>query len=237
MAIAFVQKATNASAQPQLTGVAGSDFLTLSLFYILSGTGAATPTFTDSTTQLWNADNVPTPQGRSGDWVGVANFSLPNANAGTHTLTVSVTGSLVVGYAMAEWSGMPLTASLDQIGLTGGTTYTTQTMACTANATTAQASELAIVCMGIHTGSGASAAITDPPTGTGTWISLALDNTWQSSDFGYESAYQILSSTGRPSASWNWTGSTTDTYQSAMTTYGAASASKGGLMLSLMGVG
>jgi hypothetical protein len=238
MAIAYVQNTTNGSAQPQLTGVAGTDFLTLSLFYILNASGSAadTPSIVDSTLQPWNPDNVPVPQGRTGDWVGVANFSLPNANSGTHTITVSYGEAvLVTGYAMAEWSGMALTAGLDQTGLTGGTTFGNTGMTVTANANTAQASELVIVAMAIETNAAASAAITDPPTG---FISLALNNTWQSSNFGYESAYQIRSSIGRPSAAWSWTGTGTNTYQSVMSTYPAAAvASKSGLMLSLMGVG
>jgi hypothetical protein len=239
MAIAFVQNATNASATPQLTGVAAGDFLTLQLFYILTSSGSATPTISDSSGQTWNADQVPTPQGGTGDWVGVANFSLPNAAAGTHTITTTLAGSLVVAYGMAEWSGMPTVAALDSValGLTGSTTAGVQTMTVSAGAATTQASELIIVAMAIETNSGASAAITSPPSGFTNFSNVVLNNTWQGSDFGYQSAYETLSSTGTPSATWNWTGTGTNRSQGTLVPYKGATGKTPGLMLSSMGVG
>jgi hypothetical protein len=159
-------------------------------------------------------------------WVGVANFSLPNANAGAHNLTVSLAGSTSLAYATAEWSGLLTSSVLDQTGVTAGSTFGTQTMTVTAAGATTTASELVIVAMAIETNSGASAAISDPPSGYAG--SLALNNTWQSSNFGYESAYELLSTTGTPSATWNWTGTGTTRYQSVMSTYKAVVAGGGG---------
>lgn len=221
MTIAKVQSVQGIGPGPSLTGVVAGNFLTASVAYIIgSGNGAATPTVVDSSGQTWNLDNAPTAQGSSGSgWVGVAQFSLPNANAGTHNLTLSVAGILSIAGAFAEWSGMPTSAALDQTGVGGGSIFATQNMSVTAGGVTTQASELVITAMAIETNSGASAAITDPPAG---FTSLGNSNTWQSSNFGYEIAYQILSATATPSAAWSWTGAGTTRYQSTIDSYKGA---------------
>jgi len=216
--ISKVQSTTASGTSPALSGVVAKDFLTLTLQYILNAGASATPTVVDSTGQNWNVDNCPTPQGSSGaGWVGTAIFSLPNANSGTHTITVTLAGSLVIANSMAEWSGMPITSALDQGGATGGNTFGTTTMTVNAAGPTSQAGELVIAVMAVETNSGASAAISDPPSGF--TASLALNNTWQGSGFGYEVAYQIRSSIGTPSASWSWTGSGSTLHAATLATY------------------
>lgn len=230
MAIIKVQSVQGIGPGPSLTAVAAGDLLTISIPYIIgSGNGSATPTILDSAGQSWISDNAPTPQGSSGaGWVGVAQFSLPNANAGTHSLTLSLTGVLSIACGLAEWSGMATSSVRDQTGVVGSTAFGTVTMTATVGGATAQASELVIAAMAIETNSGASAAISDPPTGLTSAVSLALNNAWQSSNFGYEAAYAILSTTGTPAAIWTWTGAGTTSHQGIITTYKAATAGGGG---------
>jgi hypothetical protein len=230
MSIVLVQEGSGTGA-PSLVGVSQGNLLILALPYIIATGGASTPTIVDSSGQTWNADNVPTPQGVTNDWVGVALFSLPDANAGSHSITPSVAGSLAFGYGMAELSGMGMSSVLDQTGVGGGSTSGTQSMTVTSSGATTQISELVIAAMAIETNAVASAAITDPPSG---FTSLGVNNTWQGSNFGFEIAFKVLSAIATPGASWSWTAAATSLYQSVLATYKAAT---GGVAQGVSGLG
>jgi hypothetical protein len=203
VAIAEVQTAFGLTGNPVLSGVLAGDSLFLLVPFITTNTVAGFPTISDSSGQTWNPDLIPNSVGASGDFVGAALFSLLNANAGTHTITVTITDLLGnQQWAMGEFSGINTTSALDQTG-TVLSTATETSMTVTAGGANSLANELGFAIAAVETNSGTSAALTDPPTG---FTSMGVNQTWQSSDFGWEAAYQIYTSVATASAAYSWSG-------------------------------
>jgi hypothetical protein len=213
---ALVQQSSAAGATLTLTGVILGNTLTCTVGYAKYSGAAATPTLADASGQIWLADNVPTPQGITNAWSGVAQFSLPNANAGSHALTISIATSNVQLSAQ-EWSGLLTATAIDKSANAGGNSAGPQTTTSGTTAATSQASELAIVGMNATGGGVTNIALTDPPAG---YTSLFVNQN-STGPGAAEHAYLILSATGAQSATWNWTPTTISAYQGIISTYKA----------------
>lgn len=223
MAITKVQSVTatvqSSSFNIALSGVALGNTLTLQMTYERTSTSTAPATPTDSNGTLL-VGYAPAPEANGGAYTGAAVWYESNAAAGTHTITVGA-ADVFANVTLTEWSGLATSAAADQTGIQA-TATNAQTSTVTANGATAQASELALAVLSIAAGTGVSnAAITDPPSG---WVSLLVYDdtaTWVAG----EHAYQVLSSIGTPSATWNWTDTSVTGHQAVLFTLKGASSS------------
>ena len=221
---------------PALTAVAAGDTLILPIVYVNSNSGqaATTPTITDNLGGTWLTAVAPTQQHTYGvQWIGTAVFYLPNAASGNHTATITCANNFWIA-DLAEFSGLPTTASVDQTTFGGSANAGATTGSSGNTGNTTVASELLIAGFGgtFAPGSGA-AGITNPVTG---FTSLGAYQTTSTGNIGAEFCYQIVSTMGVYSAQWAWTDTTNKAWQGVLATFKGFAATSGAAGM-LMGVG
>lgn len=177
-----------------------------------SGGGTASVAFSDSKSNTW----VPLPLVV---WTGVDAFVqlfyVPNAASvgSSHTVTATKTGAFP-SVAWAAFSGLALTAPLDQICQNGGA----GTSQAPGTVTTQEAVELAIT----------GVAGTGNPTYSINSSFSITDQAGGSAAQRVALAYRILSATGAISPTWSWSGSVSTASQLATFTAPATSGAGGG---------
>lgn len=199
-----------------LNGVTAGALLTLQLSYyrlINSTLPPSTPSDTNGTLLIAALPNALAPV-TSGDSIGVGIWYERNAAAGTHTVTVTLTGSSVSAHGtLIEWVGGDGTA--DQQA-NDGAVNSNQSRTSGTTPPQAQSADLALACVVVGSTTGqANAAVTDPPAG---FVSLyAQQNT--ATDIGTEFARAFLASNAAASASWSWTDASTVASMGAIATF------------------
>lgn len=199
MAITLVQSITGGGATLVLNSVvAGNALFLIDSYYrnASTGVGEAVPTDTNGTFLAASAD---VPSISLGQDVGVGIFYEANAAAGTHTVTPQA--NTTHNTALVEFSGM-LTVGLPDVATSGKSSGTATSQATGTTGSTAQASELSIIAFAMAAGTGsANVGLTDP---VANYITLQINQN-DASSVATEHSYQILSSIGTQSATFNWT--------------------------------
>lgn len=204
---------------PTITGVtAGNTLVALFAFQNANnGQASVVPTIVDSAGQTWLTWNVPTTQQAcfGVEWVSYAMFFLPNANSGTHTLTVSAANNNWQGQ-ISEFSGFSGTPAVDKVSTPNGADPGTITAGST-NTTpaTTVANSLVVAVVAIRSNranSLGSIGITDPPSG---FTSLASYQATPDGPHALEFCYKVVAATGTQATSWTW-GSLTGAWQAGI---------------------
>lgn len=156
--------------------------------------------------------------GNSGtDFALTSQWADPGCAGGQTAVSVafSSSGTPVLDVTVMEWSGLATSSVVDktasQVNSSGATSWSS-----TATATTTQASEVAIGCVGGFNGSGIG-TITGPSS---PWTNLAQETSGGGS-YGLRTGWQVLSSTGTPSYAGTFAASSD--YAAVIATYKAAS--------------
>ena len=218
------QKVTGSGATIVLTGVtAGNTLILQTGYYRTNTTGVAETVPTDSTGDTWLVGRADIPQafdsGPAHD-LGASIFYLPNATAGTHTVTPEANTSHQ--QCLSEFSGLMTSASLDQSTSNKSNADTHTSLATGTTATTTQADELVVINHAIGARNGVSnITYTDPVSGFTTLYNQPNDAT----SVGVLQAYKVLATTGTQTATFNWvSGETFMGSQAVIATFKAAGA-------------
>ncbi len=201
MAITLVQTFTGANSAVTATGVtAGNCLIIFTSYFRGPSTGGTETTPTDSNGTVAIAlAATPSNLGAIGD-IGTSIFYVKNANSGSHTITPQANGAY--NTTVLEFSGLDTAAPFDvsTSALTSNANQTSQVTGTTA--TTAQASELVVIGLGLGAQIGtADVGFTDPVSGFTTARKVSNDL----SDLATFHAYKTVSSTGTQTATFNWT--------------------------------
>lgn len=212
------------SVSASLTGVAAGNLLVLLVAgnqYGGSPVDFATPSGWSKASSYFNSSQI-----NGASYINDAIFYLPNASAGSHSVSISANGgsSFQGALILCEFSGY--TATPLDASSAGGQTYTTSgtKTASTGNtAAVAQASELVVGVMSMtDAGDTSNAAITDPPVG---FTSLTVQQITNNTPYvAYEAAYlESTTLSGAQSVSWSYTSAdASNGYSAAIATFKAS---------------
>jgi hypothetical protein len=196
---------TSASSTISLGGVAQGNTLRVIGSYHNFGGGATLPTVADSLGQTWQVANTPASASDGGQPAGLVTYFLPNANAGTHTLTWAVDGlgGAVYVCAMLEFTGEGTSVSVDRTNSTTNNTGGVSTISSGTTGTLNAAVEVVLAGFAEFDNTGSTTANpTDPPAG---FTSILVINNSVPQNQAVEFCYQITSATTALNPSWSWT--------------------------------
>lgn len=199
MAIAKVQSVTGSAATIVLNGVVAGNLLTFQNSYFRNpstGAAEALPADSNGTFEVGRSD---IPQALLGADSGASIFFEKNAAAGTHTVTPEANGSHLG--TLTEWSGLNTTSPLD-VSTSGKNSGTGTSQATGTTGATAQAEELSLIAFGMSAGTGSSNVGLTDPVASYTTLQVSQND---ATSVALLHAYQILSSVGTQSATFNWT--------------------------------
>lgn len=155
----YVQKVSgseNAGANiaPVLTGVTAGNALTLTLT-VVNGVNAVP---VDSLGQIWQLGSF----NATGNGTGIAFYFLPNAKAGTHTVTWTAGSTVYPNWTLAEW---PPISGVDVVGTFVNNTSNPASLS--ASVTTVATYTIVLGAIGVNAtaDSNTAYALSDPPSG------------------------------------------------------------------------
>ena len=193
-----------ATLSATISGVTGGNTLVITIWYLDSNRNTTvvptTPTDSNGTLSVAIAPTCAS-AGVSFSCVGAAIYYVPNANAGSHTITFTPASGAVYGHmTIDEWSGL---GSFDKSSSSTNNSAASSTSGSSGTtATLTNANEIVFVATALASNTGlANAGISDPPTG---YASLYADQD-TAVNVGTEIAWKSVSSTAAVSATWSWT--------------------------------
>jgi hypothetical protein len=219
VAISKTQGATGNGATITLNSVVAGALLTLNTsFYRGTSTAAveATPTDTAGTFAVAIA---PAPiLFNTTEEAGASVFYIKSASSGTHTATPQA--NTLHSQSYTEFAGADTTSPSD-VSTSGGTSNTNHTSRTTGTTgTTAQADEVVLIGISIAAVPGvADIGFTDPVVG----YTTLLKGSNSAAGIAVFHAFQVISSVGTKTATFNWTDNTSvETSQAVIATFKAA---------------
>ena len=198
--ITKIQSVTGSGATLALNGVASGNLLVyVSSYHRSSSTGVKETAPTDSNGTFSAASND-LPLVASGLDIGASIFFEANTAAGTHTVTPQA--NTIHNCTLTEYSGMLTAGTLDQnkSAQDGAASHLSQVTGTTG--ATSQAEELSVIALALLQSAGGNPVGLTDPVSTYTTLQIGQNT---ASNIGTEHSFEILSSVGAQSATFDWT--------------------------------